>query len=84
MHRLIKNAFYDEPRNLSSEVKCGPYSIDIVLDLKDRKIFNLAIEITNKKTKFFRTASPSVYEIIRSKFLKLKGYKEIDIDTTDF
>lgn len=57
--RLLDNAFSDESRMINVEVKASIYRIDIVLDLKDRNLSNLAIEVSSPLTKEFRTAYPS-------------------------
>ncbi len=51
------------------------------MDLKARKLFNLAVEVTNNATKNFRTNYKSAYHRIRQKLLEKKGYKYIEIDS---
>ena len=79
--RLLNQAFHSEPRLISPEVKVGMYSIDMVLDLKQRGLFNLALDITNHKSKYFRSEYPSVASRIRTKVLRKNGFKVIEIDT---
>jgi hypothetical protein len=82
--RLINQAFKDEPRMLSPEVPVSLYQVDIVLDLKQRNLFNIAIEVSDPVTKDFRTEYPSPGERVRTKFLKKKGYLPVSIDTNSF
>ena len=79
--RLLDNAFCGEDRVISPEVKASLYRIDIVLDLKDRDLYNLAIEVSSPVTKQFRTAFPSPGQRIRDITLRKLGYKLINIDT---
>lgn len=47
IQRLLNTAFHTEKRMISLEVPAigGLFQTDIVLDLKDRNIFNIALEI---------------------------------------
>lgn len=82
--RLVNKAFYQEPRIVSPEVPVSIYKIDIVLDLKHRSLFNLALEVSDPITKYFRTKFPTPSHRIRDKILIKKGYKPIEIDTNAF
>jgi hypothetical protein len=65
----VNKAFYDEPRIVSPEVPVSMFKIDIVLDLKQRKVFNIALEISDPITKYFRTKYPSPAHRIREKVI---------------
>lgn len=79
--RLLNQAFKDEPRMISPEVPVSIYRIDMVLDLKQRNLFNIALEVSNALTKHFRTGYPTPTDRIRTKVLEKHGFKPVIIDT---
>ena len=82
MLRYINKAFYDEPRIITPEYKVSIYSIDVLVDLKDRNYYNLALEVSNPIVKDFRTGYLTPGPRIREKTLKKLGYYPLEIDTT--
>ena len=80
--RLLNRAFFDEPRMISPEVPVLIYRVDMVLDLRHRNLFDLAIEVSSPITKYFRSGYPTPAQRIRDKILMKKGYKKIEIDTS--
>ncbi len=84
VNRLLSMAFKDEPRLISPEVPVSLFKVDMILDLKQRNLFNLALEVSDPVTKNFRTEYPTPGHRIRERFLIKKGYIPIEIDTNSF
>ncbi len=64
----------------------GLFQADMILDLKTRQVFNIALEVQNPISKNFRIGYSSPYERVREKImLKHGGFsKLINIDTKSF
>ena len=83
--RLLKKAWTGKELIVSHEVPLYFYSLDFVLTFRQSNL-NVAVEVENKHTKWFRTCRLPPEKMLR-KILTLNSphnYKGIELDTRDY